>query len=111
MRSKFKDEHPFGELCFSPIIRDRQVLTEDTQRSARLRLSALGRSIRTGYLYVEITWIVVKLALISSSRSFARRRTRLISRPSTRRNILSHLLVHPLLIVLPWVLIPCRTSL
>ena len=52
MRSKFKDEHPFGMWRVLADVRSELIRRPAVQTSARRRLSASGRSILTGYPYV-----------------------------------------------------------
>lgn len=54
MRSKFKDEHPFGTRGAPPANDPRSSAVSCLQRNARQRRSVSGRSTRTGYPYVEL---------------------------------------------------------
>ena len=100
MRSKFKDEHPFGMWRVLADVRSKLIRRPTVQTSARRRLSVSGRSILTGYPYVVALSDVCRSLIdgmlhnavphIPYHRSFARRRTRRTFLLSTRRSTWCH---------------------
>ena len=96
MRSKFKDEHPFGVWCPPVDVRSQLIQRFIPQTSARRRRSASGRSTRTGYPCVVrpvplmLPTYQLHAAHAALYRSSARRQTRRISPRLTRRSTSYH---------------------
>ena len=94
MRSKFKDEHPFGRMAHPVDVRSQLIHRCLPQISARRRQSASGRSTPIGYpCVVPLVHRILPTYRLHGAppyRSYARRQTRRISPRLTRRSIWYH---------------------